>query len=192
MSSHGETVNLELPTRPIDLETVMNMLEHLYLVTMGRTFYLNSVSLSASTIQKCCEGFWHNDTTEASSDHELDLAKVRSMVQLTRLIKDLEESPADQYILLNLRERLRLLSPSSSSRTAPRTTRQDTGCDFLLIDQRTMTLSVITSLLKLCQILAPNYKNSSLGQPLVNSMQEYFIRPYSLSLWSRARRDLLA
>ncbi|QLL32001.1 hypothetical protein HG536_0C01690 [Torulaspora globosa] len=191
----SSTVNLELPARPNSLETVIRMLEHLYAVTLGRAFYLNSVSLSASTIQKCCESFWHNDSTEAVSDHELDLARVRSMVQFTRLIKDLEESPADQYILLNLRERLRFMSPFvNSSRTGQsRATRQDSAeRDFLLIDQRTMTLSAITSLLKLCQILAPNYKSSSLCQPIINGIQEHFIRPYSLILWSRARRDLLA
>ncbi|QLQ82408.1 hypothetical protein HG537_0H01700 [Torulaspora globosa] len=191
MSGTGEMMNVEHPTRPINLEIAVNMLEHLYEVTLGRAFYLNSVSLSVSTIQRCCESFWHNDSTEAVNDHELDVARVRCVVQLTKLIKDLEKSPSDQYILLNLRERLRFMSPS---KTGPsRATKRDTTeYDFLLIDQRMITLSVITTLLKLCHILAPNYKNSSLCQPLINGIQEYFIRPYSLILWNRARRDLLA
>lgn len=188
---------MERPTRVVSMDLLTGMLQHLHSVTLGHSFYLNAISLGKPSIQNCCECFWHGASTDHYSDNDLDLMRVRSMISLVRLIDSLDNRSGDEQhsLLSNIREKLRFISPfvNSGKNVASRTTRHNTAeCEFLLMDQRMMVLTIMATLLKLCQIIEPMFKTSPLIQPIINDVHEYFVRPYSLILWSRAKRELVA
>lgn len=180
-------------TKAVSMDSVTEMLDHLQAVTLGACFCLNSVKLGKSSIQRCCETYWHHDHWDAAGVNELDFARVRSLTRFVKLTNDLEKQPDDQYILINLRERLRSISPfaSSSRPSQHRSYRQSpSNGDFMLLDQRAITLTMIATLLKLCQILQSKHSNKTLCELIINDIQEHFVSPYSRILWHRAKRSL--
>lgn len=176
--------------------SLLDTLRHLRSVMAGKTFYLNSVKISSKNIRKSCEAYWYSEDPEHVGDGILDMLRLRSLIRFSELVNDLAKQPSDQYMLFNLRERLRSVLPvnnvnkvKSSHSKSPKSTSLF-GSPYL--DQNVLTASLISTLIRLCQLLesSDKSKEDTLHESILRNIQNRFVRPFCLILWSYGKKDL--
>ncbi|CCE93223.1 uncharacterized protein TDEL_0F04120 [Torulaspora delbrueckii] len=171
--------------------TILDTLKHLHSVTVGESFYFNSVKISDSSLRKCCENYWHQSLPDRLSDEQLDLTRLQLLIRFTDLVNEFEERPADRNILFNLREQLQSIFPrNSDARISYHRQKPTSHIGTCLLDLKIVTVAFIDTLIKFCQILQQYDDSNAFCYSVVCSIQDQFVRPYLLILWARAKKEL--
>lgn len=172
-------------------ESLIDTLKHLHSVTLGESFYFNSIKISTSGVLKSCEAYWHQGLPEHSNDEQLELTRVRLLMRFTDLVNVFERRPADRYILFNLRELLQSTLPRTGESRRPHQRQKPTSqFGSSLLDPKIITVAFIATLIKFCLVLQSYDSTNAFCDSIISSIQNQFVRPYCLILWSRARKEL--
>lgn len=171
----------------VDLLTLQETLGHLHKVINGLSFYLNTVSLTGGEICHCCESFWYGGQLGISCDPHDEIRRLHEVSSLARLMHSIS-TPLDSASMNQICERIRtLFAPNPMHRL-------ESGSYFKTpwLDEKLFTSAVVNLLIRVCKGLAvtDRHRSSHLQKEIMSIINNRFVRPYSLLLWSCAKQEL--
>lgn len=173
-------------------ETLIDTLKHLRNVMLGEAFYLNSVRINSSSIQKCCETYWHQGFAERSNDNQMDLTRLQTLMRFTDLVEALEKQPQDRSLLLDLRDRLQYIFPTNVETRTTFRHRAPSQLASPMLDLSIITVAFTDTLIKLCLLLQAHERSKVFNDSVIRTIESQFVRPYCMILWARVRKELRA